>query len=196
METHWMNGSMWTILILLTSVLFSACSKVTIHAIVGKDVLLPCTCLENKDPFLVWQIGQTIVAQYIHRYNQSNIAPRFQGRTCLFLHEEAGNCSMLLSRVTAADNETFTCHYKNPMYSSSNITLIVSMHGMVVVQPPSPEYGKNRVAYAVGGIILAIVVLVTVVLMVRYRERRLRSRANVPGPQQVEQTEPLELSLV
>ncbi|KAG9349668.1 hypothetical protein JZ751_028116 [Albula glossodonta] len=100
-----------------------SCSKAIVEATVGDDVLLRCICLKNEDPYLAWQIGADIVVDhYIPGYEEGQ-NPQFKGRTRLFLHEDAGNCSLWLSKVTLDDAKTYTCHYKDPVYTSSNITL-------------------------------------------------------------------------
>ncbi|KAJ8350814.1 hypothetical protein SKAU_G00259440 [Synaphobranchus kaupii] len=195
--TRRLLGGMWTILVLLASALFGACAKITMNAIAGEDVLLPCICKENKvKPYLVWQIGSTtIVDQYISGHEKSHIAHQFQNRTDLFLPEDEGNCSLLLKRITTADNQTFTCHYiESSAHTSSDVTLNVSVaHNgtqdlrklLSTHSPPSehPEHqhGKHRVTYATVGVLLAVALLLTVFLTVRYRHRCLISNVNESG---------------
>ncbi|KAI1899696.1 hypothetical protein AGOR_G00064430 [Albula goreensis] len=167
MGAHRSNYTMWTTLTILASVLFL-----------------------NEEPYLAWQIGtDMVVDHYIPGYTEDQ-HPQFKGRTRLFLREDAGNCSLWLSKVTLDDAKTYTCHYKDPVYTSSNITLRLRGEEEKFIQPTvkAPSTSSSTHWYAVGGVIFVIAVLSTVALTVRYKRR---STATFGDPQVAGQVDPL-----
>ncbi|KAJ8253231.1 hypothetical protein GJAV_G00210530 [Gymnothorax javanicus] len=187
---------MWTELILLTSTLLGAYAE-TINASAGMDVLLPCHCpwkpKPPDGPYVVWQIGDIrIVDYYTSELNKTGIDPLFLGRTQLFLPNDMGNCSLLLKNVTTVDNETYTCHYKNPRHTQADVTLTVSeAPPKLPTQSPLSRLREHEVPCAIGGVFFVLSILLTVFLTFTYRKKCRRTTVNTPGPQDSEQNHPL-----
>lgn len=183
---------------MLASTLLGVYTETIISARAGTDVLLPCRCPRNPpgSPYVVWQIGDRIVDQYIPGFKKINIDPQFQGRTQSFLLEDRGNCSLLLKSVKTADEETYTCHFKNPIYDQDNVTLRVSALEEAPLKLPTSgpdsEPGKREVSCAIGGVFLVLVILLTIFLTFRYWKKCRRTTVNAAGPQDREQNHPLD----
>ncbi|XP_036396963.1 uncharacterized protein si:dkey-192g7.3 isoform X2 [Megalops cyprinoides] len=177
MATDRITTIMWTALILLVSAHITVSNENTIEATAGQDVLLPCACPKNDDHYLVWQIQGKAVDYYIREHkNKSNISDQFEGRTRLFFSDHNRNCSLLLLGVTMADMGTYTCYYKNPEYEEAKVNLRISEKREITNSTVAPPTDKTA-AYAVSGVILVLIGLLAVILIVRFRDRRLKFQA-------------------
>ncbi|XP_023693169.1 ICOS ligand-like isoform X2 [Paramormyrops kingsleyae] len=106
-------------------------------ALVGDDVHLHCPCpASTGDPYLVWQIGLTVVAQYVQRFG--NVTVPDQSRTHLYYQQNHKNCSLLLRNVSVFDEHTYSCFYRNgdivetkvSLQVVANYTLQLDVNGM------------------------------------------------------------------
>ncbi|KAJ8405951.1 hypothetical protein AAFF_G00308390 [Aldrovandia affinis] len=128
----WTSCSMCVVWIALASALLPVCVQVTVHAVVGQDVLLPCACpprplKHSAEHFLVWQIGQHTVVNYaIPNQENVKIPEQYLNRTRLFYPADRENCSLLLRRVGVLDEKTYSCLYRNPGVSNVTVSLEVS----------------------------------------------------------------------
>ncbi|XP_028847438.1 CD276 antigen isoform X2 [Denticeps clupeoides] len=95
----------WTPLLLLGCVAFSAERPAHKNGIVGEDVLLPCAC--TKEQNVTWQNKAENVV-YDSRSNEEGRG--YVNRTRLLLNNEGGRCSLLLRRVSVADEGTYVCY--------------------------------------------------------------------------------------
>uniref|UniRef100_A0AAY4CJE1 Ig-like domain-containing protein n=1 Tax=Denticeps clupeoides TaxID=299321 RepID=A0AAY4CJE1_9TELE len=75
------------------------------NGIVGEDVLLPCAC--TKEQNVTWQNKAENVV-YDSRSNEEGRG--YVNRTRLLLNNEGGRCSLLLRRVSVADEGTYVCY--------------------------------------------------------------------------------------
>ncbi|KAG7463537.1 hypothetical protein MATL_G00177610 [Megalops atlanticus] len=155
METYWMRMSIGAGWIVIASSLIAACTQISRHAMVGEDVLLPCSCPSNKN-YVVWQIGEhTIVDHYIEDKksdSKSHAAAQFQGRTRLLFPENPGNCSLLLFRVSVADENIYSCFHNSEGLAKSEVSLSVTANYSPAVQCSAlgPGLGGYHCAAAGG----------------------------------------------
>ncbi|XP_061082763.1 uncharacterized protein LOC133116809 [Conger conger] len=178
--------NMRTVLILLASALFGECENITVNSVAGKDVLLPCSCRQSKEIYIVWQIGERVVDYNVNGERiPETIDHQFQGRT--HLRTDSGNCSLQLINVTKEDEETYTCYYKNRELIRVHVILKVVEFSESGGSEQDPQ---SKTAPAIAGVLITVLLL-TLVLAVRYREKCRRSQVNVPGPQEAEQMDPL-----
>ncbi|XP_061092042.1 CD276 antigen-like isoform X1 [Conger conger] len=129
MHNRGVLGIMGLVWILLASSLLPVNMQATVRAVVGGDVLLPCSCPHPPpdEHYLVWQIGQHTNVNYaIAKTRTENISPQFLNRTRLFYPADPGNCSLHLQRVRVSDGKTYSCHYNNPKITNVTVSLEVT----------------------------------------------------------------------
>ncbi|XP_030432505.1 CD276 antigen homolog isoform X1 [Gopherus evgoodei] len=91
------------------------------HAVSGDTVILPCAIktsekLNISNYYIYWQIHTSVVVHLF--YNGKDLlteqSRRYHNRTRLFLDQlEHGNFSLMLSGVEPADEDVYTCIFRN-----------------------------------------------------------------------------------
>ncbi|XP_041699765.1 CD276 antigen isoform X2 [Coregonus clupeaformis] len=128
METYRTHIVMWTVLGLAAVFLSASAHLERLQAIVGQNVLLHCPCEKtNERTDIKWQLeDHTIVLHHNNRNNTTTIGEGYENRVSLFLNEDRGNCSLLLSGITVADNGMYKCYIKANTWNYFRITLHVA----------------------------------------------------------------------
>ncbi|KAL4609173.1 hypothetical protein GN956_G24183 [Arapaima gigas] len=113
-------------------------------ALIGTDVLLPCSCPDQRDIFLVWQtIDNKVVDKHCPRTEKQDVHGSFRDRTQLFYPAEKHNCSMLLRGVSVKDESNYSCFYKTEQIKKLDVELLVAAQYSVRVEVNSGEAAQG-----------------------------------------------------
>ncbi|KAG5283512.1 hypothetical protein AALO_G00042890 [Alosa alosa] len=119
---------MWLRIVTFLTGLLIGClaNQSTVQTFVGMNVLLPCSCGENRGR-IVWETKKKTETLVCHEYTADKDSagdPQFTNRTHLF-RSETGNCSLQLFGVTVADEGQYTCSTFKPYRTHQTINLKV-----------------------------------------------------------------------
>ncbi|KAL4609174.1 hypothetical protein GN956_G24184 [Arapaima gigas] len=113
-------------------------------ALVGTDVLLPCSCPEESKSFLVWQtMDNKVVDKHCPGTDKQDVHGSFRDRTQLFYPAEKHNCSMLLRGVSVKDESNYSCFYKTEQIKKLDVELLVAAQYSIQVEVNSGEAAQG-----------------------------------------------------
>ncbi|XP_029113663.1 CD276 antigen-like isoform X3 [Scleropages formosus] len=138
-RAHWCSDNAWTVLVLITSHLFTAQSRPPLLALAGTDFLLPCSCPEEEKSILIWQKNLSVVAQYDPEDDEQVVDGSFRNRTRLYYPAEKDNCSLLLRRASVKDEGNYSCYYKSERMKRIDVELLVAAQYTPQVESVPPE---------------------------------------------------------
>lgn len=96
----------------------------TIHHILGDNVLLPCPCQNRNLKEFRWQKEKPSSALV---FSDNNFSESYKGRAKIFQSEDNDNCSLLLNNITADDQGKYRCSFTvGDIYNRLYIYLNVS----------------------------------------------------------------------
>lgn len=118
------------------------------HAVSGDTVILPCAIktsekLNISNYYIYWQISTSVVVHMFYNGNDSFAmqSRRYHNRTRLFLDQlEHGNFSLMLFGVEPADEDVYTCIFRNKV-SRTKGTREVKLN----VSPPDNQLMERNV---------------------------------------------------
>ncbi|XP_028250393.1 butyrophilin subfamily 2 member A2 isoform X2 [Parambassis ranga] len=113
----------------------------TVEAFLGRDICLPCTCLDrNLSNEFKWQVQKQNESQLIYKQINklaSKYGESYEGRVQTFLDQNISDCSILLKNVTAEDQGTYKCiFYQGDQYNNPAMNLRVYSHRSVLQYAP------------------------------------------------------------
>ncbi|XP_049340962.1 uncharacterized protein si:dkey-192g7.3 [Astyanax mexicanus] len=143
-----------------------------VHASVGENVILPCTCSTITEK-VVWQAGKTIVNHYKKSAEKTNEPDHPYKNRSLFLSEgiKERQCSLLLRQVTEADEKKYTCYTMDDDKSlnESHVYLKINQRR---VETPTQQPPPNTVAASLSLVAIMVIILAIIIIGIMLKRRR------------------------
>lgn len=149
----------------------------------GKDVLLSCTCSNDRKE-LIWQKGERLVNA--HTQDNITIDEHFVGRTQLFINEDKRNCSLLLRHISTADAGVYTCHaiemIDDSIYlkESTEVNLI-AVEGMPENRGRTEEQSVTAVSVSVPIAVVVFILAALLLILLMRRQHRTNRDTDLPA---------------
>ncbi|XP_059356297.1 uncharacterized protein LOC132095387 isoform X2 [Carassius carassius] len=154
--------------------------KSNLTGYIGKDVLLSCTCSNDRKE-LIWQKGERVVNA--HTQDNITVDEHFVGRTQLFINKEKRNCSLLLRHISTTDAGVYTCYAIEYVDAGIYLTESTEVNLIVDSMPETSGRTEEKSVTAVSvSVPIAVVFILAALLLILLMRRQHRTNRDTDLP--------------